>query len=75
MTKNILTEAVIVGVSLVIVGMVLHLIASKMKHHDMNNNVTLALHFFVAGFCVHLLAEYTGVNRWYCAHGNACLKK
>lgn len=59
MTKNILIEAIVYGVALVVVGMLLHLGASKFMKHDMNNNVVLAVHFFVAGVVVHLLAGYS----------------
>ena len=27
---------------------------------------------FLAGFLVHILCEFSGINRWYCTHGNAC---
>lgn len=72
MTKKLLTEALLVGVALVVVGMVMHLVISKVHPHDMNNNVVLATHFFVAGVIVHLLSEYTGINKWYCNNGVAC---
>lgn len=72
MTGKILKEALVVGVGLVIVGMVLHLLASYFMKHDMNNNMVLAVHFFVAGFVLHLLCEYFGINRWYCKNGIAC---
>jgi hypothetical protein len=75
MTRKILTEALVVGIALVVIGMVLHLVASKIKHHNMNDNFVLAVHFFIAGFALHLIAEYAGWNKWYCSHGAACLAK
>ena len=75
MTKKILIEALVVGVVLVAIGMILHVLASKLKQHNMNENAVLAMHFFIVGFIFHLIAEYTGINKWYCSNGNACLKK
>jgi len=66
MTGKILKEAIVVGVVLVIVGMVLHILTKYVMKHDMNDNMVLAVHFFVAGFIFHLLAEYLGVNKKYC---------
>ena len=40
--------------------------------HDMNDNIVLASHFFIAGVVVHLLCEYFGINKWYCKNGLAC---
>jgi len=72
MTGKILKEALVVGVGLTIVGMILHLLTKYVMKHDMNDNYILAIHFFIAGFIVHLLCEYSGVNKWYCSNGNAC---
>lgn len=27
----------------------------------------------IIGILVHLLCEYSGVNKWYCRSGNACI--
>jgi hypothetical protein len=27
---------------------------------------------FVTGAILHLLCEFSGINRWYCKNGNAC---
>lgn len=27
---------------------------------------------FIIGILVHLLCEFSGVNKWYCVNGNAC---
>ena len=29
---------------------------------------------FVTGCLVHILAQWTGVNEWYCFNGDACLQ-
>lgn len=55
MITKILTEAVVVGIILMVVG----------KFTGPN--------FFFAGFLVHLLCEITGLNRWYCKNGAACI--
>ncbi len=73
MTKKILSEAFMVGIGLLIVGMVMHLAVNKFMPHDMNNNGVLALHFFVAGALFHLIAEYGNLNKWYCKNGLACI--
>ena len=53
MTKKILIEALVVGVVLVAIGMILHVLASKLKQHNMNENAVLAMHFFIVGFIFH----------------------
>ena len=53
-------------------GMVIHLIVNNIRKHDINNNLTLASHFFIAGVIVHLLYEFFSINKWYCVNGNAC---
>jgi hypothetical protein len=71
MIIKILLET-LVGLGLVVIGMLMHLIANKFMKHDMNNNIVLASHFFIAGVLVYLLCEYSGINKWYCKNGLAC---
>ena len=69
---EVLFEALIVGIALTIVGMVLHKGTAHFYKHDMNDSNILAIHFFIAGALIHLLCEYSGVNKWYCSNGFAC---
>lgn len=32
----------------------------------------VALSYFLTFFILHLGMEFSGVNKWYCKHGNAC---
>ena len=32
----------------------------------------VVLSLFITGCIVHVICEYTGVNKWYCKHGRAC---
>lgn len=29
---------------------------------------------FLTGILVHLICQWTGINKWYCKHGDACRK-
>ena len=77
MSVKLFTEALIVGVSTVIVGLLLHVL---LGHHSQHANspgmkkemVQLAILLFVTGVCIHLFYEITKMNKWYCKHGNAC---
>lgn len=30
---------------------------------------------FLTGVVIHLVAEFSGINAWYCKNGNACARK
>jgi hypothetical protein len=73
---NVFLEALIVAVATAVLGFIiatLFMLPSKkfsFKKYDFWPQVILA--FFVTGFLIHLLCEVSGVNKWYCKHGNAC---
>ena len=77
--KNLLIEALFVGVVTVIIGNLAgYIIGTLLKVDlpivckDWNKYYTMELSLFLTGVLVHLLCEYTGINKWYCKHGIAC---
>ena len=73
---NILLEAIIVGAGVAILGLIISTLFmfinknfSVKKYHFWWQ---VLLSFFLTGFLFHLIAQWTGVNKWYCKYGNAC---
>jgi hypothetical protein len=62
---NVIFEAILVGILTAIVGFLF----SKI----INVNTRLIMFLFVVGLSIHLLCEFTGLNKAYCKSGNACL--
>ena len=66
--NKLIIEALVVAVIVVIIGCVVsHLLGKNCDKH-------LILVLFLTGIITHLLCEYTGVNKWYCKKGHACLR-
>lgn len=76
---HLLVEALIVGVISALVGIVistLFMLPSKSfswKKYTFWPQVMAS--YFVTGVLLHLAFEFSGANKWYCKHGNACLRK
>ena len=75
----VLGEAAIVGISVVLMGtLVSFLLGPMMKVdlppvcNDWNKNFVMEISLVPTGFLLHLLFEYTGLNKWYCEKGYAC---
>lgn len=69
-------EALIVGLGLAVVGLVVGvpIYAAVNKKWPTGGcfYAFLLVTLFLSGVAFHLIAEWTGVNRWYCTNGNAC---
>jgi cytochrome c oxidase assembly factor CtaG len=72
LNKEFLAEVVAVGVLVVVVGYLLHRAALYVGYHDLNNMKSYATHLFLTGALVHVFAELSGINAWYCDMGVAC---
>lgn len=76
MSKSVLTiliEAVVVGLALIPIvylsGTVASKVASKPSLPEIcskwNENYIMEVNIFLAGFFFHVIAQYTGLNKWY----------
>ncbi len=79
--NQIIIEAIVVGIITVIIGNVSGLlVASMLKVNlpeickDWNKYYTMEITLFLTGFLIHILCELTGINKWYCKNGFACLR-
>lgn len=73
---QILLEALTVGISALLMGLLLHVILGYHALHSSSPNmkeemIRLSILLFLTGFSIHLVYEYLGLNKWYCKYGNA----
>ena len=66
-SQKLIIEAVAVGIGLVVLWYLFNIINKKFTNKD---NIMITL--FIVGALFHLIAEFSGVNKWYCRNGNAC---
>lgn len=74
---NYFVEALIVGLGTLVVGLIVAWIANMIQRKpfpSFKQILIIALVFFATGFLVHIIAEWIGINRWYCKNGYACSK-
>ena len=74
-------EAFVVGFITLIVGSIVCLILGYFFPNNLpdickkwNKYHIMEFSLFLTGFIIHLICEFTGINKWYCKHGNACKK-
>ena len=72
-------EAIFVGIGTVIIGTLVAYIIGLNYSVDLpslckkwNKNHIMEISLFFTGFFLHLICEYSEINRWYCKYGNAC---
>lgn len=80
---NVFVEAVVVGIATVIMGTLVSQairLLNPGKSSDCNcgknwnQYYVMEIALFFTGFLLHFAFEYSGGNKWYCKHGNACKK-
>lgn len=76
---KLLKEAAIVGITTVVIGTIVGFVMGKLFSMNLpaickkwNKNHIMEITLFLTGFLLHIICEYTGINKWYCKNGNAC---
>ena len=64
---QLLIEAIVVG----IITLVIKTLIDKIMSKYIPNFALIIL----TGFIIHILCEFSGINKWYCKNGYACLNK
>lgn len=59
---TVLKESIVVGLATIVAAYVLY----KINKNYLNKALDVYGILFLVGFFLHLVFEYTGVNRWYC---------
>lgn len=65
-TQKLIIEAVVVGLGLMVLWYVMNMVDQNIWKKNM------LVSMFITGAVFHLIAEFSGVNKWYCKNGNAC---
>jgi H+/Cl- antiporter ClcA len=75
---KLLLESLVVGILTAVVGLViatsLMFFEKDFKLSDYHFWPRVMLGYFLTGFIIHLICEWTKINKWYCKNGNACLQ-
>ena len=79
MKFGVLSEAIFVGIVLVIIGNMVGFFVGKSLSVPLpkvckswNKNDVMEISLFLTGFTAHYFFEYAGLNKYYCLHGTAC---
>lgn len=74
-------EAVVVGIMTIVFGNIAGFLIGPLFKVNLpqvcstwNKFYTMEITLFVTGVLIHLFCEYTGINKWYCKNGFACMR-
>ena len=70
--SQFLTEILFVGILTTIIGLIISYIMMGQKSKEFKHWDQVGLSYFITGALIHIICEYTKINKWYCRNGNAC---
>ena len=78
--KKLLIEGGVVGLLTVFFGYLVIYVMKLIRIQSglgekVDKQTKMIVGLFILGVLLHLVCEFTGVNKWYCKNGHACLKK
>jgi len=78
---DLIVEAVVVGVMTVIFGNIIGILIGPLFKvylpkvcSTWNKFYTMEISLFFTGVFIHLFCEFSGINKWYCKNGFACMR-
>jgi hypothetical protein len=74
MCKQLIIEAVVVGVLTVVVGLLTAAILKNVGTTHMGFYTKISVWLFCTGAAIHLVCQATGINKYYCNNGYACMQ-
>ena len=66
---KLLIEAILVGILTIFIFYIVNIIL------EYCNIKSIILITFLTGFTIHIICQFTGVNKWYCKNGLACVSE
>lgn len=76
---DLIKEILFVGMLTMIIGLIISYITmyigSPIQTKQFDHWGSVAFSFVVTGMLIHIICEYTGINKYYCVHGVACRTK
>jgi hypothetical protein len=77
----LIVEAIVVGIMTIIFGNITGLLIGPLFKVDLpkvcsswNKFYTMEITLFFTGVFIHLFCEFSGINKWYCKNGFACMR-
>ena len=71
----VLKEALVVGFLILIIAIPVMRIQEYYYPGDIASPQKYWISTVIIGMIAHLLCEFSGINKYYCEHGNACKNK
>jgi hypothetical protein len=69
---QLLNEILVVGFLTAIIGMIVSYLMMGQRSKDFKHWDQVGLSYFITGMLIHIMCEFTNINKWYCKNGNAC---